>query len=77
MIFDDPRVILLTFKVNENNFSTSDDTKRILTYHWRETEKLMEKRAANRKPPMFSRLYRKPQAIFKTEKPLKKSSALD
>ena len=52
-------------------FEFSNDVERNQTYRSKETEKPMEKRAPNRKTAKFLRLYRKPQATFKTEKPHK------
>ena len=52
-------------------FEFSNDVERNQTYRSKETEKPMEKGPRTEKPRRFLRLYREPQATFKTEKPHK------
>ena len=52
-------------------FEFSNDVERNQTYRSKETGKPMEKGPRTEKPRRFLRLYREPQATFKTEKPHK------
>ena len=52
-------------------FEFSNDVERNQTYRSKETEKPMEKGPRTEKLCRFLRLYREPQATFKTEKPHK------